>query len=76
LALQASESLGEDVRRYPLWRGEEIPIAPLPTEQVADQEQGPAVADHIERTGDRAGRSLRAARSSFRHNVAMMTSHL
>jgi hypothetical protein len=54
LALQTFESVGQDVGGDVFGRGQEVAIAGLAEKQVADEQQGPAVADDVEGSGDRA----------------------
>ena len=54
LALQAFESVGQDVRGDVFGRGQEVAVASLAEKQVADEQQGPAIADDVEGRGDGA----------------------
>jgi hypothetical protein len=51
---EALEAIGEQVGRDVFGRGQEFAEALLAVEQVADDEQCPAVADDVERAGDGA----------------------
>ncbi len=54
LALQTFESVGQDVRGDVFGRGQEVAVAELAEKQVADEQQGPAIADDVEGRGDGA----------------------
>src|SRR5579864_2918882 len=46
--LQATQAVGQDVGGDALGRSEELAVARLAQEQIADDEEGPAVAEHIQ----------------------------
>src|SRR5919202_456573 len=54
-ALQALQALGQDVGRDLLGRIEKLAETALAGQQVADHQQRPAIADHVEGAGDRTG---------------------
>ena len=56
-ALEAFQALGQDVGGDVLGREEEIAEAGFTGEEVADDEQRPAIAEDVERAGDGAARS-------------------
>jgi ribosomal protein S7 len=51
--LHALEAVGEDVGRDAGQALQEILEPARPPEEIADQQEGPAVADHLERLRDR-----------------------
>jgi hypothetical protein len=51
---QPLQAVGEDVGGDALRGIEELRVAVLAADDVADHEQRPAVAEHVERAGDRA----------------------
>ncbi len=57
LALEAFEAVGEDVGRDVLIRSQEVAEAGFAEEQVADEDEGPAIADEVEAGGDGAERA-------------------
>jgi hypothetical protein len=54
---EAPEAFGEDVGWDVLRGGEKVAEAVLASEEVADNEQAPAVADELKRAGDGAERA-------------------
>lgn len=52
------EPVGEDVRGDPLGRGQELRIARFAGEQVAQDDERPAIADNVERGSDWARRAI------------------
>src|SRR5436190_18037059 len=59
VALQAFEPVGKNVRGNPLGRIQKVGEPPFATNEIADNEQCPAIAKHVERTRDRAARASR-----------------
>src|SRR5262245_50122298 len=53
--LHEPQPVGQDVGRDALERAQQVLEPPRPGQQVANHEQGPAVADQLERLRDRAG---------------------
>ena len=58
LAVEASQTVGQDVRRYPRDGGLQLPEPARAVEQRLDQEKAPAVPHPIEGGLERTGRSV------------------
>jgi hypothetical protein len=56
-SLEALEAIGKDIRRNSLGRGEQLTEATSIPREVANNQERPAVANQVERAGDRAGRA-------------------
>src|SRR5688572_12785829 len=56
------QAVGQDVGRDTLGRLYELRVSALAAHHVADHEQRPAIAEHVERAGHRAARAPGAGR--------------
>ena len=59
--LKPLQPIGKDVGGDAFGRGKKVAVAGLAAQQVTNDEQGPAVTEHVERTGNGATRALGVA---------------
>src|SRR5258708_33308668 len=59
--LESLQPIGQGVGGDPFAGSEKVAVAGLAAQQVTNDQQGPAVAEHVERTGDGAPRALGVA---------------